>query len=370
MTQESQRMPKWVPRATMLFLGGIALLAAVVWILIRVRSLIIVILVSLFLSFAIEPAVNWLARRGWRRGVATLAMFTLILLAVAGFLFAMGSVLAEQITKLTNEAPGYISQIERWLEDQFGIVLETDSLIAEFSSGGSAARLASNVAGDLVSIGTALMSLVFQTLTVLLFTFYLVADGPKLRRFLCSALPPSKQTVMLKGWEIAIDKTGAYIYSRTLLGLAAFLVHWIVFALLDVPSPVPLALWVGIMSQFVPVAGTYLAGLLPILIALLHQPISALWVLLAIVVYQQMENYFFAPRITAQTMNIHPAVAFGTVIVGASLLGVVGTLLAVPVAATVQAFVSTYIRRHELIDSELLDDVESDDSEDVGDEPI
>lgn len=368
MTRESQRMPKWVPRATMLFLGGVALLAAAVWILIRIRSLIIVILVSLFLSFAIEPAVNWLARRGWRRGIATLAMFTLILLAVAGFLFAMGSVLADQITKLTNEAPGYISQIERWLEDQFGIVLETDSLIAEFSSGGSAARLASNVAGDLVSIGTALMSLVFQTLTVLLFTFYLVADGPKLRRFLCSALPPSKQTVMLKGWEIAIDKTGAYIYSRTLLGLAAFLVHWIVFAVLEVPSPVPLALWVGIMSQFVPVAGTYLAGLLPILIALLHQPVSALWVLIAIVVYQQLENYFFAPRITAQTMNIHPAVAFGTVIVGASLLGVVGTLLAVPVAATVQAFVSTYIRRHELIDSDLLDDVESDDPVD-GEDP-
>ena len=360
MTEGNQKMPKWFPRAVALSLGGLAFLGAAVWVLIRVRSLIIVILVSLFLSFAIEPAVNWLARRGWRRGLATLAMFLLILLGVGGFLFAMGSVLAEQITKLTNEAPEYIGQIEGWLEDQFGIVVETDSLVAEFSSGGSAARLASNVAGDLVSIGTALMSLGFQTLTVLLFTFYLVADGPKLRRLLCSALPPSKQQLMLKGWEIAIDKTGAYIYSRTLLGLAAFLVHWIIFALLDVPSPVPLALWVGIMSQFVPVAGTYLAGLLPILIALLHQPISALWVLIAIVVYQQLENYLFAPRITAQTMNIHPAVAFGTVILGASLLGVVGTLLAVPVAATVQAFVSTYIRRHELIDSELLDDVEVD----------
>jgi len=194
-----------------------------------------------------------------------------------------------------------------------------------------------------------------------------VADGPKLRRLLCSALPPSKQAVMLKGWEIAIDKTGAYIYSRTLLGVAAFLVHWIVFALLDVPSPVPLALWVGIMSQFVPVAGTYLAGLLPILIALLHQPISALWVLIAIAVYQQLENYLFAPRITAHTMNIHPAIAFGTVIAGASLMGVVGTLLAVPVAATVQAFVSTYIQRHELIDSELLDDVESEENSNTED---
>ena len=351
-------MPKWVPKATLVFLGGAAMLAALVWVLLRVKSLIIVILVSLFLSFAIEPAVNSLARRGWRRGVATLAMFVVILAAVAGFLFAMGSVLADQITKLTAEAPGYIREIERWLEDRFGVVLETDSLVAEFSSGGSAARLASNIAGDLVSIGSALMSLIFQTLTVLLFTFYLVADGPKLRRFLCSALPPRKQKLMLRGWEIAINKTGAYIYSRTLLGLAAFLVHWLIFALLDVPSPVPLALWVGIMSQFVPVAGTYLAGLLPILIALLHQPITALWVLIAIVVYQQLENYLFAPRITSQTMNIHPAVAFGTVILGAGLLGVVGTLLAVPVAATVQAFVSTYVRRHELIESDLLDDLE------------
>ncbi len=355
MSEGAEKMPKWVPRATGVFLGGATLLAALVWVLFRVRSLIIVILVSLFLSFAIEPAVNWLARRGWRRGPATLSMFAVILIGIGGFLFAMGSVLAEQITKLTEEAPGYIREIEHWLEARFGVVLETDALVAEFSTGGSAARLASNVAGDLVSIGTALMSLIFQTLTVLLFTFYLVADGPKLRRLLCSALSAKRQELMLKGWVIAIDKTGAYIYSRTLLGLAAFLVHWLIFALLEVPSPVPLALWVGIMSQFVPVAGTYLAGLLPILIALLHQPITALWVLLAIAIYQQLENYLFAPRITSQTMNIHPAVAFGTVILGASLLGVVGTLLAVPVAATIQAFVSTYIRRHELIDSELLE---------------
>ena len=196
MTERAEKMPQWVPRATAIFLGGATLVAALVWMLFRVRSLIIVILVSLFLSFAIEPAVNWLARRGWRRGPATLSMFALILLAVGGFLYAMGSVLADQITKLTAEAPGYIREIEEWLEARFGIVLETDALVAEFSSGGSAARLASNIAGDLVSIGTALMSLIFQTLTVLLFTFYLVADGPKLRRLLCSALSPKRQALM------------------------------------------------------------------------------------------------------------------------------------------------------------------------------
>ena len=143
-------MPKWVPRAIVVFLLGAALLVAIAWMLFRVRSLIIVILVSLFLSFAIEPAVNWLARRGWRRGPATLSMFALILLAIGGFLYAMGAVLAEQITKLTAEAPGYIREIEHWLEARFGIVLETDALVAEFSTGGSAARLASNVAGCLL----------------------------------------------------------------------------------------------------------------------------------------------------------------------------------------------------------------------------
>ena len=199
MSSEADKMPKWVPKATLVFLGGAAMLAALVWVLLRVKSLIIVILVSLFLSFAIEPAVNSLARRGWRRGVATLAMFVVILAAVAGVLFAMGSVLADQITKLTAEAPGYIREIERWLEDRFGVVLETDSLVAEFSSGGSAARLASNIAGDLVSIGSALMSLVFQTLTVLLFTFYLVADGPKLRRFLLFGFASQKAEIDAEG---------------------------------------------------------------------------------------------------------------------------------------------------------------------------
>ena len=134
MSEGAEKMPKWVPRATGVFLGGATLLAALVWVLFRVRSLIIVILVSLFLSFAIEPAVNWLARRGWRRGPATLSMFAVILIGIGGFLFAMGSVLAEQITKLTAEAPGYIREIEHWLEARFGVVLETDALVAEFST--------------------------------------------------------------------------------------------------------------------------------------------------------------------------------------------------------------------------------------------
>jgi predicted PurR-regulated permease PerM len=355
MSNEESKLspPPWIIKAIITGLSLAVLFGALVWAVLRIRSFIIVLLVSLFLSFAIEPAVNWLARRGWSRGLATCAVFSIIFISVVGFLAAMGAVLADQIGLLVNQAPDYIEQIEVWLNNQFGVTIETDELIAEFSDGGSAATLASNFAGDLVSIGTAVVSAFFQLLTLLLFTFYLVVDGPKLRRLICSALNPNRQIIVLRGWEIAIDKTGAYIYSRALLGIGSFIFHWVA---LGVPFPVPLALWVGLMSQFVPVVGTYLAAILPVLIALLNEPITALWVLLAILLYQQVENYLFAPRITAQTMNIHPAIAFGTVIIGGSLLGVVGALLAVPAAATFQAFGSTYVKRHELIESDLLNE--------------
>jgi predicted PurR-regulated permease PerM len=135
------------------------------------------------------------------------------------------------------------------------------------------------------------------------------------------------------------------------LALLSAFFHWIAFRIIGIDNPEVLALWVGVISQFVPVVGTYLAGILPVLVALADSPYKALWVLVFVVVYQQIENYVFAPRISARTMHLHPAIAFGGVIVGAALLGPIGAILALPVAATVQAFVSSYVQRHEVVAS-------------------
>jgi len=105
---------------------------------------------------------------------------------------------------------------------------------------------------------------------------------------------------------------------------------------------------VGTASQFIPTVGTYIAGALPLLVAVTSQPLDALWVAMFILVYQQFENYVLQPRITARTMQLHPAVAFGSVIAGAALLGAVGAVVALPFAASLQAFVGTYIRRYEV----------------------
>ena len=114
-----------------------------------------------------------------------------------------------------------------------------------------------------------------------------------------------------------------------------------------------LALWVGLVSQFLPVVGTYLAGVLPVLLTFLDSPLKAAIVIIFIVVYQQIENYFFAPRITARTMELHPAVAFGAALGGAALLGFVGALLALPAAAMAQALISGRGKRYDVVDNHL-----------------
>jgi len=160
---------------------------------------------------------------------------------------------------------------------------------------------------------------------------------------------------VLRAWELAGDKTGGYLYSRALLALISAVFHWIVFQSVGTAAPVALALWVGIVSQFLPVVGTYLAGILPVLLTFLDSPIKAVIVLIAIVIYQQIENYLFSPRITARTMELHPAVAFGAALGGAAVLGAVGAVLALPAAAMAQALISGYGARHPVVRNDLVE---------------
>ncbi|MXZ85081.1 MAG: AI-2E family transporter [Acidimicrobiia bacterium] len=353
----SQKVPPWLFRAILtgaVALGGLYVLG---WLIAELKMLIVIVLVSFFLSFALEPAVNRMERLGIRRGVGTGIMFLALLAAVGLFLWAIGTVLADQIGDFADDAPGYINDIEDWLEDTFDIEVDAQGLLDEFQEGGAVANLATRLADNLINLGATVLQVLFQILTIALFTFYLVAEGPKLRRNICSLLPAERQRQVLSIWNLAIDKTGGYIYSRLILAVISFLVHWLVFWLVGAPFPVPMAMWVGLISQFVPVIGTYIAGALPVIIGLLDQPSTGLAMLIAIVVYQQVENYLLQPKVTAHTMEIHVTVAFGSVIVGSLLLGAVGAVLALPAAATIQAFLASYLERHEVVQE--LEDAEA-----------
>lgn len=347
--------PRWVVPAVIIFwLASVATDVLVLsWN--RLSSLILLIVLAQFFALAVEPGVNRLVRsRSWSRGRATLVIILGVLTAIGVFLGAMGTLIGTQIADLLSNSETYISDTVMRINDWFGTSIDAEQVISQFNDpNGAIQQFIDSQQGDALRLTGQALSGLLGAFTVVLFTYYLVADGPRLRRAICSRLPADSQRRVLDVWNLAIDKTGGYLYSRLLLSAVSALVHWIVFTSAGVRSPVALALWVGLISQFLPVIGTYIAAVLPVLITFLDSPVRALVVFGIIVVYQQLENYVISPRVTARTMELHPALAFGAALAGLALLGPAGAILALPIAAMLQAIGSEMGRRHEVIDSEL-----------------
>jgi predicted PurR-regulated permease PerM len=351
--RDNAGMPPWIPRLLAEIVAIVVGLFVAYHMVKALRGLIIILVISLFLSVALEPGVNFLARRGWRRGLGTGAMFLGLVATASLFVGLMIPLIVDQVKLLVDRLPDYIDQMSEYAA-RFGIDFTGKNLTdAAGEVGGDLSDFSKNLAGSIFGVGQTLLNTVFQLLTIGLFTFYMTAEGPKMRRGVCSLLPQHKQREVLRVWDIAIDKTGAYFYTRTLLAGISAVVAWAAFTMIGFDFPLALALWMAIISQFVPVIGTYLGGALPLLIALLDSPGKAIAVVAYVIVYQQIENYLLAPRLTARTMSLHPAVAFGSAIAGGTLMGVPGALMALPTAATLQAFISTYIERYKVVESPL-----------------
>ena len=346
-------MPSWVIRAIVFFWLGLV----GIWVLQRLfeslSGFLVTILISFFFSFALEPAVNFLERAGVRRGIGTFVMFIIALAGIVAFGWIVGRVLAEQTTEFVRDAPAIIDNAEGWLQRNLDESVDLDQVRDRFLSDDGLGQQLTGLANNVVGLGATVVGLVFDIFTVALFTFYLTADGPRLRRTICARLKPDRQRRILGVWDLAIQKTGGYILSRTVLALVSSIVTWIAFSIIGVPFPLALAGWVGVVSQFVPVVGVYIAGSLPLILTLLESPTKALWALLFMIGYQQIENYLLAPRIDSRTLKIHPAVSFGSVLAGASVLGPVGALLALPAAATAQGIISASGERYAIEEGPL-----------------
>ena len=348
-------MPKWVPRAIVLF--WMMFLAALVAreLFHQLSSFLLLVLVSIFLAFAIEPGVNRLAKRGWRRGSGTLLIIFGVITFIGVFLGAVGTLVGSQLADVLKNSEMYVNDTVDFVNDTFNANIDPAEVNASIADPkGPVQKFIKNQQGKVISLSVNALGASLQLLTIVLFTFYFVADGPRLRRVICSRLPEAKQRAVLRTWDLAIAKTGGYLYSRALLALVSAFFHWIAFQAIGTPAPIAMALWVGIVSQFLPVVGTYLAGVLPLLLTFFDSPFKALLVVAFVLVYQQLENYLISPRITARTLHVHAAVAFGSAIVGGAILGPVGAVLALPAAAMAQALIGSWGPRHDVVDDELV----------------
>ena len=346
-------MPSWLPRATLLIIGTLLTAYFGLQLIVRLKDLVFWLMAALFLSFALEPLVNNLQKRGWKRGLATGVILVIFLLVAIIFIAAMVPLIITQVKELIQSAPDWVNRISNGLQQNFNITVTTEQLLNQIQSANvSLGSTATNVAGNILQLSNKILGGIFQLFTILLFTFYFVAEGPQIRRRLLSLIPANQQKIVLETWEVAIDKTGGYLYSRLLLAIISSVVTFVLLTIINVPFALPLAMWMGLLSQFIPVVGTFIAAALPLVVASLENPWSALVLVVYVILYQQFENYILGPRITARTMQLHPAIAVGAALIGGSLAGVLGAFLALPVAAIIQVTVGAYIKRHTVIDSD------------------
>jgi len=327
---------------------------AVLWAVGEAKSLVALVGMSFFFSLALQPAVMWLTNRyGWRRGSAVGVIY------LAGFVgsVALVLILIPAVTTLaqTIGAGGaqWLNSSLEWIQDTFNVTIGTGAVGDDWAAtlDANLNDWISTIFGSVFGIVTTGIGLVFNLATMAMFTFYFTADAPRFQRTVLGLLPKDRQHQVGWAWDQAIIQTGGYFYSRVILmfinGFGFF------FTMVVVGMPValalPLAVFGGFVSVFIPAIGTYIGGAIPILLTLAIQGVvPALIVLAYVLIYQQIENYWLSPKISAKTMTLNGAVAFGAALFGGALAGPMGAFISLPVAALVTALVSNFVPHHQV----------------------
>lgn len=345
--------PPWVTpvirRATWRVVAVILTAAVLVLALIQARGLVSMLIISLFFGIALDPGVTWLSRKyGWHRGLATGAIFVTLVVLVVALIFVLIPAIVQVSDRIAAQLPGWLKSAE----DTFNITIgdgEHTDVGREFKD--AATQWAQTSWKSILGFAGSAFGLVFQSFTIAMFTFYFAADAPKIRDSFLRRLTPQHQERLGWAWDTAVQQTGGYFYSRLLLMLVNGGLFFVVMLLVGVPWLValPMSVFEGFVAEFIPAIGTYLGAAVPVFVTLgLVGLVPAVVLVVWTVIYQQVENYYLSPRISARTMELNGGVAFGAALAGGAIGGPMGAFMALPIAAWVTSFVEHYSRTYPL----------------------
>lgn len=330
------------------FVGGLGALAALVLglALQAISGTIVLLVVSLFLAAGLHPAVLFFERRGLRRGHAVLAVIAILLLAVALFVVALVPVIADQVTAITRNAPGWLDRLQRNqhvrdLDTQFHVIERVKSYV-------SSGDVLSGFFGGVLGIGLAVLGAVLNGFVVLVLTLYFLASLETTKAAVYRLAPASRrERVALLGDRI-LEGIGGYVAGAFVVALCAGLSSLVfLFAVGLGQYAVALAV-VVMLLDVIPMIGATIGAVIVTAIALATDTHAGIACLVFYVVYQQVENYVIYPRVMSRSVDVPGAVTVIAALVGAALLGVVGALLAIPTAAAILMLVrEVFVRRQD-----------------------
>ncbi len=339
-----------VRKSGVILLVLVAAFLLALWLFSVTSHFLFLILMAWLISIALEPGIRALVNRGRSRGVAAGITGGGAVLVVVALAVVFGQLFFTQISQFVSSIPSIESALIAWSNAHLGTSLDPDTIASSLHlDAAHISSWASSLSGGVFGVVGSLSAVLFDLLTILVFAMYFAADGPRFLRTVAATMPPRAQLVFLNVSTITTEKTGGYVVSKIILaGLSAFF-HGIFFFAIGVPYWLPFALFVGITAQFIPMIGTYLGIILPVLATVFTDPWKAVAIVIFATIYQQIESYIFTPRVSKKTMDVNPAIALAAVFVGAAIWGPVGALIGIPLAAAGVAILDSYKKSYDLV---------------------
>ena len=320
---------------------------AAVWLLIQLRAIAVLLVVALVFAGTFNPLVEWLERRGWKRIYALTALFVAMLLVTTVLIVFSIPPLLEQLAQIVRDAPHH--------RDQLIVLLQQREFTAPFARAvqnagleQGLARLETSLVGYMPRVFTALG----WAVTTLFLTFYLLADGKRTQGALYAVVPRDYHMRLARILQNLEAIVGGYMRGQLITSVAVGLFTYVLLVICGVPNALSLALFAAVVDV-IPFIGALLATAPAVLVALSQGLPTGLVVLVALFIYQEIENRILIPKVYGHALRLAPVTVVLALLAGGLLLGVIGALLALPIAAGLQMMVA-----------ELRVDLPGDDSDD------
>ena len=303
------------------------------------RQVLVLILIAGFLAVGLDPAVRWLVRRGLRRSFAVLLIVLAALGFFGGFVAAVVPPIAHQSTQLVKHAPDYLHRLDNNkafhdLDKRYHLTSKAEKWAKD--------GVSVNALGGVVGVGKAILGIVASTLTVLILMIYFLANMPGIKAFVYRAVPRTRRARVGLLTDEILNRVGGYVLGNLATSLVAGLATFIWLEAFRVPYPVALAMFVAI-TDLIPLIGATLGAIGVTGVALFHGVPIGLATGGFYVAYQQFENYVLQPRVMKKTVDVAPLVTIVAALIGAALMGILGALIAVPMAAAVQLILTEVV---------------------------
>lgn len=313
---------------------GVAVAYGLVQALAAVRSVLVLLLVAAFLAIGLNPAVQFLERRGVQRGRAVGVVLLAVVLFFVGFGAAVVPPIIEQGQQFVDAVPGYLRDLQNnervaELDRRYGVLERAQEIIADPEQVGA------TVFGGVLGVGKVVVGAFFSFFAVLILTLYFLSNLPAIKNNAYLLVPRSRRArVGLLSDEI-LSRVGGYVAGALTIAGCAGVSTFLLLVILGVPYPIALAMLVAV-TDLVPLVGATIGAAIVTLVAFSENVQAGIVAGIFYLLYQQLENYILYPRIMKRSVDVSPAATVVAVLIGGSLLGAVGALLAIPIAAGVQ----------------------------------